>query len=74
MRDEAVTVRDLAAVLKVHPNTVYGKASDERPVPAGCIPGFRVGRAWRFDLSEVKAVLMAGSDPWALPKGRDRAA
>ena len=65
MREDAVNVKQLAALLAVHEQTVYSKASEERPTPSGCIPGFRVGRAWRFFPSEVKAELASGVDPWA---------
>lgn len=66
MREQPVTVQELAAnILRVHPQTVYSKATTDRPAPAGCIPGFRVGRAWRFFPSEVRAHLAEGTDPWA---------
>lgn len=57
MREEAVTVRELAGLLGVHQNTVYAKAGGE-------IPGFRVGRSWRFFPSEVRAALAASADPF----------
>ena len=62
MREDAVTVRELATILGVHEQTVYTKAN------SNVIPGFRVGRAWRFFPSEVRAALAAGSDPWVRRK------
>ncbi|MFE6965668.1 helix-turn-helix domain-containing protein [Agromyces sp. NPDC057679] len=73
MTDEKVLkVAELASILGVHPQTVYAKASELRPTPEGCIPGFRVGRAWRFYLSEVRDAGVKQHDPWALPSGRPR--
>lgn len=65
-----LTVRQLAGILNVHVQTVYSKASAERPLPAGCIPGYRVGRAWRFDLDEVKRARASVNDPWVRQTGK----
>ncbi|MFC9559910.1 helix-turn-helix domain-containing protein [Agromyces sp. NPDC056965] len=62
MSDErALTVKELAEHFGVHPSTIYVKAN------GGDIPAFRIGRSWRFYLSEVKAHLDRPVDPWALP-------
>lgn len=45
--DEILTVKDLAAYLKIAEKTAYRFASD------GLIPGFKVGGAWRFRKSEI---------------------
>jgi excisionase family DNA binding protein len=74
MSDErALSVKELAEHLGLHPTTVYAKAK------TGDIPGFQIGRTWRFYLSEVKAHLNRPVDPWVLPSqsrrslGRKRA-
>ncbi|WP_268754974.1 helix-turn-helix domain-containing protein [Agromyces cerinus] len=59
-----MNVAAVAEHLGVHPQTVYAHAA------SGQIPGFRVGRAWRFYLSKVDATLHESSDPWALPSRR----
>jgi len=64
--ERAVNVAAVAAHLGLHPDTVYAHAKNGR------IPGFRVGRAWRFYLSHIDAALTDSSDPWALPAGNKR--
>ena len=68
MTEQAVNVAAVAAHLGVHPQTVYSHAQ------SGQIPGFRVGRAWRFYLSAIDAALTDASDPWAAPRSRRRVA
>jgi excisionase family DNA binding protein len=43
--DEILTVEEVAALLKLHPRTVYKRASQ--------LQGFRIGRQWRFSKSEI---------------------
>jgi len=45
--DEILTVKELAAYLKIAEKTVYRFASEEK------IPGFKVGGTWRFRKSEI---------------------
>lgn len=45
--NEILTVKELAAYLKIAEKTAYRFASD------GKIPGFKVGGAWRFRKSEI---------------------
>ena len=45
--DEILTVKELAAYLKIAENTAYRFASEGR------LPGFKVGGAWRFRKSEI---------------------
>lgn len=60
INEDSVTAGELAQRLRIHRETVYLKAQ------SGVIPGFRVGRAWRFYMSEVRAALDASNpDPWA---------
>jgi excisionase family DNA binding protein len=66
--EAAVNVAAVAAHLGVHPQTVYAHAA------SGQIPGFRVGRAWRFYLSQIDAALNDSSDPWAAPRSKRRVA
>ncbi len=46
--DTMKTVDEIAADLHVHRITVY------RLLKAGKIPGFKVGRVWRFRMNEVR--------------------
>jgi excisionase family DNA binding protein len=43
-----VTVKDVAAFLKLKEATVCNLASE------GKLPGFKLGKAWRFDMDEVE--------------------
>lgn len=54
MSETAVNIAAVAEHLGLHPQTVYIHARE------GEIPGFRVGRAWRFFLSEVDAHVKTG--------------
>ena len=47
-QDSMKTVDEIAADLHVHRITVY------RLLKAGKIPGFKVGRVWRFRMNEVR--------------------
>lgn len=46
---ETLTVREIAKYLKVHPLTIARLARE------GKIPGFKVGKQWRFDKKEMEA-------------------
>tara|TARA_R110002049_G_scaffold102595_1_gene248245 strand:+ start:12843 stop:13019 length:177 start_codon:yes stop_codon:yes gene_type:complete len=48
MSDQIMTVKEVAAYLKVNERTVYRMAT------AGKIPGFKVGASWRFKHSEIE--------------------
>lgn len=74
--ESAVTASDIAAMLDVSLETVYRTATTASP-KAGEIPGFKVGRSWRFFPSVVKAHLTNPRDRWAQPvrsRARKRAA
>lgn len=45
---EILTVREVAALLKINEKTAYKLAGK------GEIPGFKVGGSWRFDLKEIE--------------------
>lgn len=47
METDIITIRELAAYLKMAEKTLYRLASE------GAIPGFKVGGAWRFRKSEI---------------------
>lgn len=49
MTDEALSIKQLADLLKLSERTVYRLAN------SGEIPGFRVGNSWRFQRSRVEA-------------------
>lgn len=44
---EILTVREVAALLKINEKTAYKLAAK------GKIPGFKVGGSWRFDTGEI---------------------
>jgi len=62
--EKAVDVAGLAQILEVSAGTIYRKATDQAPA-ADEIPGFRVGRTWRFYPSVVKEHQSKARDPWA---------
>ncbi len=45
---EILTVREVAALLKINEKTAYKLAAK------GEIPGFKVGGSWRFDRGEIE--------------------
>lgn len=47
MQSDIMTIRELAAYLKMAEKTLYRLASE------GAVPGFKVGGAWRFRGSEI---------------------
>lgn len=47
MKDDILTVRDIAEMLKLAEKTVYSLVADRE------IPGFKVGGSWRFRKSEI---------------------
>jgi len=60
--EQAVGIRVIADMLDVAPNTVRSLAR------AGDIPGFKVGRVWRFFPTKVRARFEKPKvDTWAAP-------
>lgn len=55
--DEILTLRELAAYLKITPRTVYRLLADRK------LPALRVGHAWRFRKSEVDEWARSGGNP-----------
>ena len=51
MDEEILTIREVADLLKLHPKTVNKLAN------SGRLPGYRIGRQWRFRKSEVLKLL-----------------
>jgi excisionase family DNA binding protein len=51
MGEEILTIREVADLLKLHPKTVNKLAN------SGKVPGYRIGRQWRFRKSEVLKAL-----------------
>lgn len=75
MNDEqAVNVAEIASILRIHPQTVYGKAVNaaERPAEWGEIPGLRIGRTWRFFPSAVMEHLRTAVPPIQSAQSRGR--
>jgi excisionase family DNA binding protein len=48
MNDEIMTIRNVAAYLKITEKTAYRLVSEKK------IPGFKVGGSWRFNRSEIQ--------------------
>jgi len=48
MGDQIMTVKDVAAYLKINERTVYRMAT------ASKIPAFKVGTSWRFKQTEIE--------------------
>ena len=48
MNDEIVTIKEVAAYLKLTEKTAYRLAAE------GKMPGFKVGGSWRFRQSEIE--------------------
>ncbi len=49
-----LTVSELASHLNVHRITIY------RLLKSGSLPGFKIGRVWRFDLDEIGTWMQSG--------------
>ena len=49
MKNDIVTIKEVAEYLKIKEQTVYSL------VAKGEIPGFKVGGSWRFRISELES-------------------
>jgi excisionase family DNA binding protein len=49
MTDEIMTLKEVAAYLKLAEKTAYRLAADKK------IPGFKVGGSWRFRRAEIES-------------------
>ncbi|ELA8077877.1 helix-turn-helix domain-containing protein [Vibrio alginolyticus] len=49
MTDQILTLKEVAAYLKLAEKTAYRLASE------GKLPGFKVGGSWRFELEDLDA-------------------
>jgi len=54
MANKILTVSELAQHLNVHRITIY------RLLKSGSLPGFKIGRVWRFDLDEISNWMASG--------------
>ncbi|RWQ45678.1 MAG: DNA-binding protein [Mesorhizobium sp.] len=59
---EILTVREVAAMLKINEKTAY------KLVAKGEIPGFKVGGSWRFDKDEIEKWIHVKMSKHELPK------
>jgi hypothetical protein len=57
MKDQILTIRDVASLLKLTEKTAYRLAA------RGEIPGFKVGGSWRFNRAEIDAMTRKGAKP-----------
>lgn len=64
MNDEILTIREVAAYLKLTEKTAYRLTSE------GDIPGFKVGGSWRFRRSEIEDWIDERSGKKAAKEGR----
>lgn len=66
MDDEILTMREVAAYLKIKEKTAYRLAAE------GKIPGFRVGGSWRFRQQDIESWIDAQSADIAVEDKRER--
>lgn len=57
MRENILTIREVADLLKINEKTVYKLAADAK------IPGFKVGGSWRFDRATITKWIEKGAAP-----------
>jgi excisionase family DNA binding protein len=57
MAKRILTVSELADHLSVHRITIY------RLLKNGSIPGFKIGRVWRFELDQISTWMTTGIPP-----------
>ena len=50
--DEVLTTSEVAALLQIHPRTVY------KLVKQGSIPGRKFGGSWRFSRNEIMSMIV----------------
>jgi excisionase family DNA binding protein len=68
MANKILTVSELAEHLSVHRITIY------RLLKSGTLPGFKIGRVWRFDLDEISVWMANGRASSGLMTVADRIA
>jgi excisionase family DNA binding protein len=66
MDDEILTVREVAAYLKIKEKTAYRLAAE------GKIPGFKVGGSWRFRQQDIESWIEAQSADITVDEKRER--
>jgi excisionase family DNA binding protein len=65
MANKILTVSELAEHLNVHRITIY------RLLKGGSLPGFKIGRVWRFDLDEISNWMASGKSTEAMRVATD---
>jgi excisionase family DNA binding protein len=65
MAKKILTVSELAEHLNVHRITIY------RLLKSGSLPGFKIGRVWRFDLDEIGRWMADGKSTQAMRAATD---
>ena len=65
MANKILTVSELAEHLNVHRITIY------RLLKSGSLPGFKIGRVWRFDLDEIGLWMADGKSTQAMSAATD---
>ena len=61
MEDQILTLREVAAYLKLAEKTAYRLASEEK------LPGFKVGGSWRFKREDLDAWIEKQKDNGLFP-------
>ena len=57
MPEEILTVRDVAAYLKLDERTIYNLANQKK------LPAIKLGKQWRFKKSDIDELFEAGALP-----------
>ena len=65
--DEILTANEAAALLKVHKRTIYRLAEQ------GIIPGNRIGHRWRFNRTNILALVSKSDSTGSLEQSASRA-
>ncbi|MBA4391997.1 MAG: DNA-binding protein [Desulfobacca sp.] len=57
--------KEIGEYLKLTPSTIYNLASD------GVLPGFKIGRSWRFDREEIFKIINRQKEQYKNGKKED---
>ena len=66
--NKILAVSELAKHLNIHRITVY------RLLKSGTLPGFKIGRLWRFDLDQITTWIQTGKAPQSFARAANATA